>query len=57
MTAFPSLRRGVVILALVGAGALLTSCTEKADSGATRARITTPRRRLGKAVMPAVLWG
>ncbi len=36
MIAFPSVRRGVVILALVGAGALLTSCTEKADSGTTK---------------------
>ncbi len=36
MIAPPSLRRGVVIIALVGAGALLTSCTQKADSVTTK---------------------
>lgn len=36
MISLPSLRRAVVIVALVGAGGLLASCTDKADSGATK---------------------
>ena len=36
MTARQSLRRRVIILTLVGAGALLTACTEKADSGSAK---------------------
>lgn len=36
MTTLPSLRRRALILTLVAAGALLTSCTEKADSGTAK---------------------
>jgi iron uptake system component EfeO len=36
MIALPSLRRGVVIFSLIGVGSLLTSCTDKADSGTTK---------------------
>ena len=36
MITLSRLRRSVVILTVVGAGALLTACTEKADSGATK---------------------
>ena len=37
MTSIPLVRRRVTLLALIGAGALLASCTDKADTNATRA--------------------